>query len=64
MDYGTTTDTPSMHSNETSIAVLPVEDDLEEIKPPMTKQQKLIKAGLLLALVAIIVYVILDYTVS
>ena len=31
---------------------------------PPTKQQKLIKAGLLLGLVLVIVYVILDYTVS
>ena len=31
---------------------------------PPTKQQKLIKAGLLSALALVIVYVILDYTVS
>lgn len=31
---------------------------------PPTKQQKLIKAGLLLGLVLVIAYVVLDYTVS
>lgn len=42
------------------------EDSDEEsvAAPPPTKKQKLIKAGLLLGLVAVIVYVILDYTVS
>lgn len=41
-------------------------EDMEEESDPMmmTKKQKLIKAGLLLALVAVVVYVILDYTVS
>ena len=38
------------------------EDDVAAMPP--TKQQKLIKAALLLGLALIIVYVILDYTVS
>ena len=56
-----------MHSTTTHDAdVYPkpnVESSSDEVQPP-TKQQKLIKAGLLLALVLVIVYVVLDYTVS
>ena len=36
----------------------------DETATPPTKQQKLIKAALLLGLALVIVYVILDYTVS
>ena len=36
----------------------------DETATPPTKQQKLIKAGLLLGLALVIVYVVLDYTVS
>lgn len=43
---------------------MPVEMEMEETSPPATQQQKLVKAGLLCALAAIVVYVILDYTVS
>lgn len=50
--------------DENITAVLPIESDEEETDPAQTKQQKLIKAGLLFSLVAIIIYVILDYTVS
>ena len=39
-------------------------DEIEEDNPPATKQQKLIKAGLLGVLVAIVIYVVLDYTAS
>lgn len=39
-----------------------IEASAEATKP--TQQQKIIKAGLLFVLVAIIVYVIIDYTVS
>lgn len=47
-----------------STPALEVEDTSDDDSPaPQTKQQKLIKAGLLLLLVAVIVYVILDYTV-
>lgn len=60
------------NSNVADVSVLPVEgmaaavavDDMEQTSPPATRQQKLIKAGLLLTLVAIIIYVVLDYTVS
>lgn len=41
-----------------------VEAGSEDESQPMSKKQKLIKAGLLIALVLVIVYVILDYTVS
>ena len=41
-----------------------VEASSDDENQPPTKQQKLIKAGLLLALVLVIIYVILDYTVS
>lgn len=40
------------------------DSDDESVNAPPTKQQKLIKAGVLFALFLIIVYVILDYTVS
>lgn len=61
-DYGATMTTS--HSDENSTTVLPVESAVEDTEPAATKQQKLIKAGLLFALVAIVVYVIIDYTVS
>lgn len=40
------------------------DSDDESVAPPPTRKQKLIKAGCLFALFLIIVYVILDYTVS
>lgn len=40
------------------------DSDDESEAPPPTKKQKLIKAGLLFGLFLVIVYVILDYTVS
>ena len=57
-----------MHSSTTHDADVYPKPNVEassddEVQPP-TKQQKLIKAGLLLALVLVIVYVVLDYTVS
>ena len=54
------------------VSVLPVQQgmaaddvgEMEETSPEATRQQKLIKAGLLVVLAAIVVYVVLDYTVS
>lgn len=47
-----------------SAADVPVDDVAQETEPvAATKQQKLIKAGLLFLLAAIVVYVVLDYTV-
>lgn len=40
-----------------------MDNNEEESNPGPTKQQKLIKLGLLAALVAIVIYVIIDYTV-
>lgn len=65
MDYGSTavstggpdeSGASSMRLNNSGAA----EDD---VNPPPTRQQKLIKAGLLIALILMIGYVILDYTV-
>ena len=56
-------------SDVADVSVLPANeitavDETEEANPAATRQQKLIKAGLLAMLAAIVVYVVLDYTVS
>lgn len=56
--------TGSNSLEKNTATVSPVEDDEEDTNPPATRQQKLIKAGLLAVLVAIVLYVVLDYTVS
>ena len=44
--------------------VPPVEGEMEDVESPSERnRKKLVKFGLLLALVLIIVYVVLDYTV-
>lgn len=53
-----------MDKNSTTEAAVLAVDDMEETNPPATKQQKLVKAGLLAVLAVIVVYVVLDYTVS
>ena len=44
--------------------VAAAEDEREDVESPPSKQKKLVKFGLLLALIVVIVYVVLDYTVS
>lgn len=51
-------------TEKTTMPDMPIESDAEDTELPATRQQKLIKAGLLFSLVAIIIYVVLDYTVS
>lgn len=57
----------SSHSNKSSssssMTVVSAAVDSDAV-PATSKQQKLIKVGLLFLLAAIVVYVILDYTVS
>lgn len=53
----------SSNREQHSIAVTGASDNDTAPEPP-TKKQKLIKAGLFLLLVIIVIYVILDYTVS
>lgn len=44
--------------------VLPAEVDMEDVESPeVKKKKKLVKYGLLLALVLVIVYVVFDYSV-
>lgn len=70
-NYGTVMDNnnnDNSHADEgNAVIAMAVEgNDAEESSPEavkQTQQQKLIKAGLLFVLVAIIVYVIIDYTV-
>ena len=53
------------HLEKNTDTVSPMEQgNEEEASPEATRQQKLIKAGLLAVLAAIVVYVVLDYTVS
>ena len=56
-------------SDVADVSVLPANeitavDEMEEANPAATRQQKLIKAGLLAVLAVIVIYVVLDYTVS
>lgn len=51
-------------ANSNDMTAMPNAHNEDEAATPQTKQQKLIKLGLLVFLIAIIVYVVLDYTVS
>ena len=57
------------NSDVADVSVLPAReiiavDETEEANPAATTQQKRVKAGLLAVLAVIVVYVVLDYTVS
>ena len=54
----------SSRLDKNTATVSPMEDTEEETSPAATRQQKIIKAGLLAVLAVIVVYVVLDYTVS
>lgn len=64
MDYGSTMSAGTSEENGSSTMRLNSDATNDNGSPPLTRQQKIIKAGLLLALILIVVYVILDYTVS
>lgn len=51
--------------SEMPMTTMPMSDHQgeDEASTPQTKQQKLFKFGLLMFLIAIIIYVVLDYTV-
>ena len=57
------------NSDVADVSVLPAReiiavDETEEANPAATTQQKRVKAGLLAVLAVIVIYVVLDYTVS
>ena len=54
----------SSRLDKNTATVSPMEDTEEETSPAATRQQKIIKAGLLAVLAVIVIYVVLDYTVS
>lgn len=56
----------SSANGDMSMTAMPTPDEHneDEVVSPQTKQQKLIKLGLLISLIVVIIYVILDYTVS
>eukprot|EP00904_Undaria_pinnatifida_P013388 jgi/Undpi1/917/HiC_scaffold_10.g04381.m1 len=64
MDYGSTGGVATCGPDENGSSSLRLNGDaMDDSPPPQTRQQKLIKAGLLVGLILIIGYVILDYTV-
>ena len=54
----------NLDNKNTNATVLAVGDMEEDVSPPATRQQRPVKAGLLFALAIIVLYVVLDYTVS
>lgn len=60
-----TTELPSNEIVETGMHTVPIsDDDVEEEASTPSKQQKCTKLALLATLIIIVIYVIIDYTVS
>lgn len=64
MDFESNIPTSNSEARMISSNAIEMDDHEEANNPGATKQQKLIKIGLLALLVIIVIYVIIDYTVS